>query len=84
MPDESLTRKSATELAALIRARRVSPRELLDAHLEVIERVNLLRSPDAGGFVRSALLDRLLLTLCHFIVVPSMAMEAQLLARGVP
>jgi amidase len=40
MPDESLTRKSATELAALIRARRVSPRELLDAHLEVIERVN--------------------------------------------
>lgn len=40
MPDESLTRKSATELAALIRARRLSPRELLDAHLEVIERVN--------------------------------------------
>ncbi|MBV8746380.1 MAG: amidase, partial [Xanthobacteraceae bacterium] len=40
MPDESLTRKSATELAALIRSRRLSPRELLDAHLEVIERVN--------------------------------------------
>jgi amidase len=40
MPDESLTRKSATELAALIRSRRLSPRELLDAHLGVIERVN--------------------------------------------
>jgi glycosyltransferase involved in cell wall biosynthesis len=52
--------------------------------MKVIERVNLLRSPEAGGLVRSALLDRLLLTLCHFIVVPSMAMEAQLLARGVP
>jgi amidase len=40
MPDESLTRKSATELAALIRSRSISPRELLDAHLGVIERVN--------------------------------------------
>jgi amidase len=40
MPDESLTRKSATELAGLIRSRRLSPRELLDAHLTVIERVN--------------------------------------------
>src|SRR6478736_4978619 len=40
MPDESLTRKSATELAALIRSRAISPRELLDAHLGVIERVN--------------------------------------------
>ena len=40
MPDESLTRKSATELAALIRLRRLSPRELLEAHLEVIARVN--------------------------------------------
>jgi amidase len=40
MPDESLTRKSATELAALIRSRRLSPRELLEAHLQVIERVN--------------------------------------------
>jgi amidase len=40
MPDESLTRKSATELAALIRSRAISPRELLDAHLKVIERVN--------------------------------------------
>jgi amidase len=40
MPDESLTRKSATELTALIRSRAISPRELLDADLEVIERVN--------------------------------------------
>ncbi len=40
MPDDSLTRKSATELAALIRSRAISPRELLDAHLSVIARVN--------------------------------------------
>jgi amidase len=40
MPDENLTRKSAIELAALIRSRAISPRELLDAHLTVIERVN--------------------------------------------
>jgi amidase len=40
MPDEALTRKSATELAAMIRARAISPRELLDAHLTVIERAN--------------------------------------------
>jgi amidase len=40
MPDEDLTRKSAIELAALIRSRAISPRELLDAHLTVIERVN--------------------------------------------
>jgi amidase len=40
MPDEALTRKSATELAAMIRARAISPRELLDAHLAVIERAN--------------------------------------------
>ncbi len=52
--------------------------------MKVIERVNLLRSAEAGGFVRSAFLDRLLLTLSHFIIVPSRAMEAQLLGRGVP
>ena len=40
MADEDLTRKSAIELAALIRSRAISPRELLDAHLTVIERVN--------------------------------------------
>jgi amidase len=40
MPDEDLTRKSAIELAALIRSRAIGPRELLDAHLTVIERVN--------------------------------------------
>ncbi|MBV9631719.1 MAG: amidase [Xanthobacteraceae bacterium] len=40
MPAEDLTRKSAIELAALIRSRAISPRELLDAHLTVIERVN--------------------------------------------
>ena len=36
----SLTRKSAPELAALIRSRAISPVEVLDAHLAVIERVN--------------------------------------------
>lgn len=40
MADVSLTRKSARELARLIRARKVSPVEVLDAHLAVIERIN--------------------------------------------
>jgi amidase len=40
MSDETLTRKSATELANLIKARAVSPVEVLDAHLATIERVN--------------------------------------------
>ena len=40
MTDELLTRKSARELAALIRSRAVSPLEVLDAHLAVIARVN--------------------------------------------
>ena len=40
MTDESLARKSARELAALIKSRAVSPVEVLDAHLAVIARVN--------------------------------------------
>jgi amidase len=40
MADESLTRASAVELAALIAARKVSPVEVLDAHLAVIARRN--------------------------------------------
>jgi amidase len=40
MPDETLTRKSAVELAALIASRAVSPLEVLNAHLAVIARVN--------------------------------------------
>ena len=40
MADLSLTRKSARELARLIRERAVSPVEVLDAHLAVIEDVN--------------------------------------------
>lgn len=40
MPDENLTRKSAGELVALIKSRAVSPLDVLDAHLAVIERVN--------------------------------------------
>src|SRR5664280_1049896 len=40
MPDMSLTRKSARKLAELIRTRAVSPVEVLDAHLSVIERIN--------------------------------------------
>src|SRR5579871_4998250 len=47
MADVSLTRKSARELAALIRARKLSPVELLDAHLDVIARVN----PKLNAFV---------------------------------
>lgn len=38
--DEALWRRSATELAALIRARKVSSREVVTAHLERIEEVN--------------------------------------------
>src|ERR1700751_4081253 len=40
MADESLTRKTPRELAAMIKARAVSPVEVLDAHLAVIARVN--------------------------------------------
>jgi amidase len=40
MADINLTRKSARELAALIRTRVVSPVEVLDAHLAVIARLN--------------------------------------------
>jgi amidase len=40
MTDAALTRKSARELARLIRTRAVSPVEVLDAHLAVIERLN--------------------------------------------
>ena len=38
--DEILTHRSAVELADLIRARKVSPLEVLDAHLAVIARLN--------------------------------------------
>jgi amidase len=38
--DRSLTRKTARELASLIRSRVVSPVEVLDAHLAEIERLN--------------------------------------------
>jgi amidase len=40
MADGILARKSARELAALIRARQASPVEVLEAHLEVIARAN--------------------------------------------
>jgi amidase len=40
MADEGLTRRSARELAAMIKSRAVSPLEVLDAHLAVIARVN--------------------------------------------
>jgi amidase len=40
MTDESLARKSAHALAALIKSRAASPVEVLDAHLAVIARVN--------------------------------------------
>ena len=40
MADVSLTRKSARELARLIRARTVSPVEVIEAHLAAIEQIN--------------------------------------------
>src|SRR5581483_5747660 len=52
--------------------------------MRVIERVNLLRSPEAGGLVRHAALDRWLLRLADMVGVPAQARADQLLARGVP
>src|SRR5438309_634199 len=40
MADRSLTRKTALELACLIRSRAISPVEVLDAHVAVIESLN--------------------------------------------
>src|SRR5262245_57283944 len=40
MADKNLTRKTARELAAMIKSRAVSPVEVLNAHLAVIARVN--------------------------------------------
>jgi amidase len=40
MSNASLSRKSAGELVALVKAREVTPVEILDAHLAVIERLN--------------------------------------------
>jgi amidase len=40
LADETLTRKTAGELVALIKSREVSPVEVLDSHLAAIERVN--------------------------------------------
>jgi Asp-tRNA(Asn)/Glu-tRNA(Gln) amidotransferase A subunit family amidase len=57
---EELTAKSATELAALIRARTVSPVEVVEAHLNRIERINpqlnaiVTLAPDALDRARAA------------------------------
>jgi amidase len=40
MANESLTRKSAGELVALVKSREITPVEILDAHLAAIERIN--------------------------------------------
>ena len=40
MTDKALVRQSARELARLIRTRAVSPIEVLDAYLDVIEALN--------------------------------------------
>jgi amidase len=40
MADETLTRRSARELVGMIKARAVSPLEVLDAHLAAIGRLN--------------------------------------------
>jgi amidase len=50
MADRTLARKSARELARLIRTRAVSPVEVLDAHLVVIEAIN----PKLNAFVTLA------------------------------
>ena len=47
MTDEELCLRPATELAALVRSREISARELLDAHLARIERLN----PDLNAIV---------------------------------
>ena len=51
MADSDLTRKSARELASLIKSRAVSPVEVLDAHLAAIERdkSEAQRHRHAGG-----------------------------------
>src|SRR5438552_16630382 len=57
---EELTTKSATELAALIRSRTVSPVEIVEAHLRRIERINpslnaiITLAPDALDRARAA------------------------------
>jgi amidase len=57
---EELTTKSATEIAALIRARAVSPVEVVEAHLQRIERINpalnaiVALAPDALDRARAA------------------------------
>ena len=57
---EELTTKSATELAALIRSRTVSPVEIVKAHLRRIERINsslnaiVTLAPDALDRARAA------------------------------
>lgn len=40
MMNASLTRKSAGELVALVKSREITPVEILDAHLSVIDRIN--------------------------------------------
>lgn len=40
MSNASLTRKSAGELVALVKSREITPLEILDAHLAVIDRLN--------------------------------------------
>src|SRR3954453_22697005 len=45
--DDDLCIRPATELAALVRERQVSARELMDAHLDRIERLN----PDLNAIV---------------------------------
>ena len=60
---EELTAKSATELAALIRSRAVSPVEVVEAHLQKIERDNaalnaiVTLAPDLLDQARSAEAD---------------------------
>jgi len=47
MADDTLTQKTARELASLIATRSVSPVEVLDAHLAAIERKNSSSTPSS-------------------------------------
>src|SRR2546423_6867559 len=76
LPDE-LTAISAVQLASLVRARAVSPVEIVEAHLERIERINPLLNA--------------IVTLAPDIVDQARAAEAELMSgreigplRGVP
>src|ERR1700756_5175532 len=56
MANASLTRMSAGELVALVKSREITPVEILDAHLSVIDRIN----PSLNAIVTLATDDALM------------------------